>query len=389
MRRIWTSTDKGLIDHLCKELSNHDIPYSVDTEKDLDWGSENYGSLFFSVWTHDDADVERAKAVLSQLPLENPPVHTPIVPAHTLVQQYLQEKLRMSLDDRPVRKKHSRLATIAFFILCSALFVIGHREREQSDATGFSSPYVTSGVYELLLFDYPAARVLENELIGKYGPQSIDPNVKLTEEGRALRTKLMDTPYWGGVYTFAEDKLAQHFDIPRPSLSPSLMFERIREGQVWRLLSPCFLHGDIFHLIFNMLWLVFLGSQIERHIGMARFLFFFAFVGILSNTAQYLMSGPYFLGISGVICGMAGFIIERQRQTPWEGYRFSEGVYSALLFFIWALVALAGAAFFIESYINIRFPISFANTAHLVGLAAGLLLGKSAWFRAKETAFGH
>src|SRR5690606_36200319 len=41
----------------------------------------------------------------------------------------------------------------------------------------------------------------------------------------------------------------------------------VREGQLWRLLTPIFLHLSIWHLLFNMYWTVVFGSLIETHRG--------------------------------------------------------------------------------------------------------------------------
>ena len=70
----------------------------------------------------------------------------------------------------------------------------------------------------------------------------------------------------------------------------------MRQGEVWRVLSPVFVHQDIFHLVFNMIWLAMLGRQMEKRLGGFRYVVFIALVGIVSNTAQYFMSGSNFMG---------------------------------------------------------------------------------------------
>ena len=150
--------------------------------------------------------------------------------------------------------------------------------------------------------------------------------------------------------------------------------------QVWRLFTPCLLHANIFHLVFNMMWFVPLGLEMEQRIRPLRYLVVILTTGILSNVAEYLVAGPRFLGSSGVVCGMVGFIASRQRVAPWERYSLNNALYSVFLFFIFALAAISTIGYVLQFYFGLAFPIGFANAAHIAGLAAGLGLGRLKWF---------
>ena len=103
--------------------------------------------------------------------------------------------------------------------------------------------------------------------------------------------------------------------------------------------------------------------------------------GIGSNTIQYLMSGPFFIGYSGVVMGLAGFIWMRQRIAPWEGYPIQRVTLIFLAVFVLGMVALQSVSFFIQIFTNIPFVLAIANTGHISGAILGLLLGRSSFFR--------
>lgn len=389
MRRIWTSTSNKMIEKFSRELEAHEIPHSVDSEKDMDWGSDSYGTVFFSLWAHDDTDVDRARALLTQVSgaPEDSPYVLPNASVNSPLKQFLQLKFPFSFSRKSLRRDRSPWMTILIVFLCVLLYGVdqGTMNEVPELKPPYSPSFTSSPVRQALLFDYPLANILEDTLLASYGPDSLNPTAKLNPNGVALRDEFLKTPYWGGVYTEVVKRLSKRDLIPTPSLSLSLIGERIRDGQVWRAITPCFVHANIFHLVFNLTWIIALGSQIDRRLSAWRYLLLIACIAIISNTAQYLMTGPNFAGISGVVCGMIGFIAARQRTAPWESYQLSPLMYSLLLFFIWFLVAMSGVSFFLESYLRAHFVIDFANTAHLTGLAAGLALGKTRWFAMRRT----
>src|SRR5690606_22896322 len=74
-------------------------------------------------------------------------------------------------------------------------------------------------------------------------------------------------------------------------------------------ITPAFLHFGVLHLVFNTLWLWYLGSMIESLQSSWRYLGLILFAAFAGNTAQYLTSHSVnFGGMSGVVYGLIGYI---------------------------------------------------------------------------------
>src|SRR5205814_9740200 len=93
----------------------------------------------------------------------------------------------------------------------------------------------------------------------------------------------------------------------------------IKNGQLWRLITPIFVHGGFLHLLFNMWWMRDLGFMIEQRKGSLRLALMVLLVAIPSNIAQYMTAGPWFGGMSGVVYGLFGYIWMKGKFSPHEG----------------------------------------------------------------------
>ncbi|MBS1270750.1 MAG: Rhomboid protease GlpG [Gammaproteobacteria bacterium] len=132
----------------------------------------------------------------------------------------------------------------------------------------------------------------------------------------------------------------------------------IRSGELWRLLSPIFLHFAWFHLAFNGIWMWQLGSIIETRLGPWGLLTLVVIIGSGSNLAQYLSTGPLFGGLSGVVYGLLGYFWIQGRCNPRFGLVLNNAVVYLML------------GWFVLCWVGI-IP-NVANWAHTAGLGLGM-----------------
>ena len=131
--------------------------------------------------------------------------------------------------------------------------------------------------------------------------------------------------------------------------------------QIWRLVTPIFIHFGFIHLLFNMLWLMDLGSVIEKKRGRLAFILLVLTTAVTSNIGQYIVSGPYFGGMSGVVYGLLGYVWMKGKFDPFSGLAVRKD--TVLWMIAWFFICLSGAIGHV------------ANTAHGVGLIVGMACG--------------
>lgn len=135
-------------------------------------------------------------------------------------------------------------------------------------------------------------------------------------------------------------------------------------GQWWRLLSSCFVHIGIFHLLMNMYALLYIGSILERYLGTARFLSAYLLAGIAASTVSLLWNDFVIsAGASGAIFGMYGvFLAMLTTNLIDKSARRS---------------LLVSIGIFVGYNLLNGFKEGIDNAAHIGGLLCGLLIGYS------------
>lgn len=157
--------------------------------------------------------------------------------------------------------------------------------------------------------------------------------------------------------------------------------ESLFQGEVWRLITPIFLHFSTLHLLFNMYALYSLGGMIECRRSIWWYVLFILGTGIFSNVMQFIyptlfdlhtqkfvvFGSPLFGGMSGVDFALFGFLVAKSVYSPEPGMVLPRDTIVTML--IWLVICMTG------------FIGSIANTAHVAGLIVGFAIGGFSKFR--------
>ena len=141
--------------------------------------------------------------------------------------------------------------------------------------------------------------------------------------------------------------------------------ELIREGQLWRLVTPALLHGGFTHIVFNMYALLSFGQSLERHFGHGRFLLLYLLGAFAGNVMSFLMTNANSLGASTAIfalVGAEGVFLLKNRKLFAGQFRSAIG---NIIFIV-----------FINLFVIGSLP-NIDNWGHIGGLVGGLMFS---WF---------
>lgn len=134
------------------------------------------------------------------------------------------------------------------------------------------------------------------------------------------------------------------------------------EGEWWRLLTCCFLHIGVLHLLMNMYALLFIGILLEPRLGSTRFFVAYILTGIAASvTSLWWHDLTISAGASGAIFGMYGVFLALLSSNLIE-----KAQRQALLTSIGIFVAY--------NLIN-GMKGGIDNAAHIGGLVSGLVIG--------------
>lgn len=135
----------------------------------------------------------------------------------------------------------------------------------------------------------------------------------------------------------------------------------ILAGQIWRFVTPMFLHGGLLHIGTNSYFLYLVGPRLEQMFGRARFAAIYLLAGIGGAVVSFALTPEPSIGASGALFGIIGAwipLLYRNRKVLAHPERQ-----------IRRIVEVIGLNLLIGLLPGID------NWAHLGGLLAGLALG--------------
>lgn len=322
------------------------------------------------IWVYEEDSVDAAIDYLAEFK-ENPDdpkfaeISFPITPPPP------PENIAKPAEKVPSWKLKPRSYPLTYFIVGLCIFIfglIGYQEYVLYTKNGLASKLGLTPLQEKLMFDVTASQQAVDQLLAdsNLGPEANEKNLPAAFKEKLAAAQAI--PSWKGVMN------------PTPQQGNPPLFEKIREGEVWRLFTPCLMHGGILHILFNMSWAWILIKMMETRLPIWKNLLIFIIIGSVANVAQYLMTGPNFLGFSGIIVGQVGFIWVRQKKAPWEGYPLPRSTIIFVLVFVLAMLGLEMVSFLMTVFGGSKPFFQVANTAHIVGGITGIFLGTLPFF---------
>ena len=143
----------------------------------------------------------------------------------------------------------------------------------------------------------------------------------------------------------------------------ALVQEGLVRGEVWRLGSSMFMHGDFGHLLGNMVPLFILGAACEHAFGGGRAAAIYLAAGLAGGVATAAFDPRPTVGASGAVFGLMGCLVAVLQRLR-SRVQLRDGRIAGVVL-VWALWQIAQG--FTSSWI--------ANYAHVGGFVAGGLLG--------------
>jgi rhomboid protease GluP len=145
-------------------------------------------------------------------------------------------------------------------------------------------------------------------------------------------------------------------------------------GEYWRLFTSCFIHGGLFHLLFNMYALLYIGAMLEGLLGSSKFAYAYVVSGIAASAVSSVFNpNVVSVGASGAIFGMYGVFLALLT-TKIINRRTRNAIMPSISIFVFYNLFI-GFSSKADSQ-----GMAVDNAAHIGGLLAGIVIGYAMYY---------
>jgi rhomboid protease GluP len=109
-------------------------------------------------------------------------------------------------------------------------------------------------------------------------------------------------------------------------------------GWWWTLLTASWLHGNLLHILFNMMWVRDLGSAMVDFVGPARTVIIYTVSGVCGFLLSSFAGIPATVGASAAIFGLLGAMVHYGRSGAGSSFVYSTAMRYAVILFIFGLI---------------------------------------------------
>jgi rhomboid protease GluP len=115
-------------------------------------------------------------------------------------------------------------------------------------------------------------------------------------------------------------------------------FPVFRLGWWWTLLTASWLHGNLLHILFNMMWVRDLGTSMVDFFGPSRTIIIYTVSGICGFLLSSVAGVPYTVGASAAIFGLLGAIVHYGRSGAGSSFVTSIAMRYAVILFVFGFI---------------------------------------------------
>jgi rhomboid protease GluP len=142
------------------------------------------------------------------------------------------------------------------------------------------------------------------------------------------------------------------------------------------VVSANYLHGGIFHLIFNLMALKQIAPLVSNEYGTSRMFTIYTFGGVIGYTISYFAGVPFTIGASAAVCSLIGALLYYGKS---RGGAYGSSVYREVSGWVVSLFVF-----------GLIFP-GINNWGHGGGIIGGIVVGAIIGYneRRRENNFDH